>query len=104
MRFAKQNDIDLTVVAPDDPLAMGMVDALQAEGTQGIWPHKGCRHDRNGKVFARTLCRSTAFLLPNTGFSIVTIKRRIREGDRVSCRHKGRGLGLGERCGNCRGL
>src|SRR5258707_944605 len=28
--FAKQNDVDLTVVGPDDPLAMGIVDLFSA--------------------------------------------------------------------------
>ena len=29
---AKRYDVDFVVVAPDDPLALGMVDALEAEG------------------------------------------------------------------------
>ncbi len=28
LKFAKQQQIDLTVVAPDDPLALGLVDKL----------------------------------------------------------------------------
>ena len=32
VRFSKENSIDLVVVAPDDPLAAGMVDALNQEG------------------------------------------------------------------------
>ena len=32
VKFAKENAIDLTVVAPDDPLMLGMVDRLEAEG------------------------------------------------------------------------
>ena len=30
--FAKQNGIDFAVVAPDDPLAAGMVDAMEEAG------------------------------------------------------------------------
>ena len=32
MRFAKEQKIDYAVVAPDDPLAMGAVDLLEAAG------------------------------------------------------------------------
>lgn len=32
VRFAVEKNIDLTVVAPDDPLAMGMVNALEKAG------------------------------------------------------------------------
>ena len=31
-RFAKQNHIDLTVVGPDNPLALGVVDLFAAQG------------------------------------------------------------------------
>ena len=36
--FAKENKIDLVMVAPDDPLVMGMVDALEAEGIRAFGP------------------------------------------------------------------
>src|SRR5437868_15433631 len=32
LRFAKQNDVELTVVGPDDPLAMGIVDLFAEIG------------------------------------------------------------------------
>ena len=38
VRFAVENDIDLTVVAPDDPLAMGMVNALEKAGRRAFGP------------------------------------------------------------------
>ena len=55
VRFAKQNRIDLTVVAPDDPLAMGMVDALQAEGLRAFGPTKDAAMIESSKVFAKDL-------------------------------------------------
>src|SRR5262245_15864732 len=36
LAFAKQNQIDLTVVGPDNPLALGVVDLFQAAGLR-IW-------------------------------------------------------------------
>lgn len=40
VRFSKENSIDLVVVAPDDPLAAGMVDALNQEGIMTFGPTK----------------------------------------------------------------
>lgn len=38
--FAKEKQIDLTVVAPDDPLVLGMVDAFEAAGLRAFGPRK----------------------------------------------------------------
>ena len=38
--FAKQNDVDLTVVGPDDPLAMGIVDLFSANKLRVFGPTK----------------------------------------------------------------
>ena len=36
--FAKEKAIDFVVVAPDDPLALGMVDAMEAAGIRAFGP------------------------------------------------------------------
>ena len=38
--LAKQLKVDMVVVAPDDPLVLGMVDALNAEGFMTFGPNK----------------------------------------------------------------
>ena len=38
VKFSKENKIDLVFVAPDDPLAAGMVDALEMEGIPAFGP------------------------------------------------------------------
>ena len=38
--FAKEKNIDLVFVAPDDPLAAGMVDALEQAGIRAFGPRK----------------------------------------------------------------
>ncbi len=53
--FAKENQIDLTVVAPDDPLAMGMVDALEDKGLKAFGPRKAAAAIESSKVFAKEL-------------------------------------------------
>ena len=39
LKFSKEYNIDLVFVAPDDPLAAGMVDALEADGIKAFGPH-----------------------------------------------------------------
>ena len=39
VKFAKDNAIDLVFVAPDDPLADGMVDAMQEAGIRAFGPN-----------------------------------------------------------------
>lgn len=52
--FAKENDIDLAFVAPDDPLADGMVDAFEQEGIRAFGPNKAAAIIEASKVFQRT--------------------------------------------------
>jgi phosphoribosylamine--glycine ligase len=56
--FAKQNDVDLTVVGPDDPLAMGIVDLFAAEGLRSFGPTKTAARLESSKIFAKELMRS----------------------------------------------
>ncbi len=53
--FAKENKIDLTVVAPDDPLVAGMVDALEAEGLRAFGPSKAAAIIEGSKVYSKEL-------------------------------------------------
>src|SRR6266513_2835767 len=56
--FAKQNDVDLTVVGPDDPLAMGIVDLFTAEGFRIFGPTKSAARLESSKIFAKELMRA----------------------------------------------
>lgn len=38
VEFARENAVDLTIVTPDDPLALGMVDALNNAGLRAFGP------------------------------------------------------------------
>jgi len=55
--FAVSNAIDLVVVAPDDPLYLGMVDALQGEGIRAFGPVKAGARLEGSKVFAKNLMK-----------------------------------------------
>ncbi len=58
--FAKQNDIGLVVVGPEDPLAAGIVDAFEAAGIKAFGPSAGAAKLEADKAFAKQLMRSAA--------------------------------------------
>ncbi len=57
VKFAKDNAIDLVFVAPDDPLAAGMVDAFQAEGIRAFGPNANAAIIEASKVFSKNLMK-----------------------------------------------
>lgn len=59
-RFAKHNHIDLTVVGPDDPLALGLVDLFQSQGLRVFGPNKSAARLESSKIFAKELMRRQA--------------------------------------------
>ena len=58
--FAKQNDVGLVVVGPEDPLAAGAVDAFEAAGVKAFGPGAGAAQLEADKAFAKQLMRSSA--------------------------------------------
>lgn len=57
VNFSKENKIDLVFVAPDDPLAAGMVDALESEGIRAFGPKKAAAEIEASKVFSKNLMK-----------------------------------------------
>jgi phosphoribosylamine--glycine ligase len=55
--FAKQNQIDLTVVGPESALAAGLVDAFQKEGLRAFGPSRTAADLETSKVFCKNLLR-----------------------------------------------
>ena len=55
--FAKENEIDLTVVAPDDPLAAGAVDAFEAVGLRAFGPRANAAILEGSKAFSKDLMK-----------------------------------------------
>ncbi len=53
--LAKRLAVDMVVVAPDDPLVLGMVDALNAEGIMTFGPNKAAAIIEGSKVFSKDL-------------------------------------------------
>lgn len=57
VRFAKAQGVDYAVVAPDDPLALGAVDLLEAAGIPCFGPRKNAAVIEASKVFAKDLMK-----------------------------------------------
>ena len=55
--WARQNAIDFVVVAPDDPLCLGMVDALEAVGIPAFGPKANAAIIEGSKVFSKNLMK-----------------------------------------------
>jgi phosphoribosylamine--glycine ligase len=57
IRFAKQEDIGLTVVGPEDPLSQGIADAFHKAGLRIFGPSKDAAQLEGSKAFAKQLMR-----------------------------------------------
>jgi len=80
VRFAKEH-VDLTIVTPDDPLAIGMVDALQWEGLRAFGPCKAAARLESSKVFAKEIMNK--YGIPTAEYEVFTeheaAKKYIRD-------------------------
>ncbi len=55
--FAKQNDVELTVVGPEGPLAAGIVDAFEQSDLRAFGPRRNAAELEASKVFCKNLLR-----------------------------------------------
>ena len=68
--FAKKEKIDYVVVAPDDPLVLGMVDALEEAGIPAFGPHKNAAILEGSKVFSKEFMKRHG--IPTAAYEIFT--------------------------------
>ena len=68
VRFGLENGIGYAVVAPDDPLAMGCVDALEEAGIPCFGPRKNAAVIESSKVFAKELMKK--YGIPTAGYQV----------------------------------
>lgn len=69
-KFAKENDIDFAVVAPDDPLVLGAVDALNAIGIKCFGPRANAAIIEGSKVFSKNLMKK--YGIPTAQYEVFT--------------------------------
>lgn len=63
---ALEKKIDMVVVAPDDPLAAGMVDEMEKAGIRAFGPSKKAAEIESSKVFSKNLMKG--YGIPTAGF------------------------------------
>lgn len=68
LRFAERNNIDLTIVGPDNPLALGVVDIFRASGLRIFGPTQAAAEIESSKAFAKELMRDAR--IPMAAFRI----------------------------------
>ncbi len=68
--FAVAEKIDLAVVAPDDPLVLGAVDALEEAGIPCFGPNKAAAEIEGSKVFSKNLMKK--YSIPTAGYEVFT--------------------------------
>ena len=64
--FAKEEKIDYAIVAPDDPLVLGCVDALEAIGIPCFGPRANAAIIEGSKVFSKNLMKK--YNIPTAGY------------------------------------
>ncbi len=68
VKFAKENKIDFAVVAPDDPLVLGMVDALEEAGIPAFGPKANAAIIEGSKVFSKNLMKK--YGIPTASYEV----------------------------------
>ncbi|MBQ4650574.1 MAG: phosphoribosylamine--glycine ligase [Firmicutes bacterium] len=70
VEFAVEKGIDFAVVAPDDPLVLGAVDALQAKGIKTFGPNKAAAIIEGSKAFSKDLMKK--YNIPTAAYETFT--------------------------------
>ena len=68
--FAVENKVDYAVVAPDDPLVLGCVDALEEKGIPCFGPRKNAAIIEGSKVFSKNLMKK--YHIPTAAYEVFT--------------------------------
>ncbi len=96
--FSKENKIDFVVVTPDDPLVLGMVDALEKEGIRAFGPRANAAIIEGSKVFSKNLMKK--YNIPTAKYEIFDSADKaieyIKTENKYPCVIKADGLALGK--------
>lgn len=96
--LAKEISADMVVVAPDDPLVLGMVDALNAEGFAAFGPNKAAAIIEGSKVFSKELMKK--YNIPTAKYEVFSDSSKAIEYIKTENKYptviKADGLALGK--------
>ena len=70
VKFALENKIDYAIVAPDDPLVLGAVDALEEKGIPCFGPRANAAIIEGSKVFSKNLMKK--YNIPTAEYEVFT--------------------------------
>ena len=71
LKFAHEEKIDLTVVGPEDPLCMGIVDAFNEKGLKVFGPNKACARFEKSKEFTKKFLEK--YSIPTQNIEVLKI-------------------------------
>lgn len=98
VKFAKEEAFDYVVVAQDDPLALGMVDALAAVGIPAFGPDKAAARIEASKVFSKDLMKK--YGIPTAKYETFDDPEKVMDYIKVEGKYpvviKADGLALGK--------
>jgi phosphoribosylamine--glycine ligase len=97
LTFAQEKKIELTVVGPDNPLALGIVDLFQKNG-QRIWgPNQKAAQFESSKVFSQDFMEKYGIPTARAGtFKDAAAAKKFAESLGGKCAVKADGLALGK--------
>ncbi len=70
VKFASENKIDYAIVAPDDPLVLGAVDALEKIGIPCFGPRANAAIIEGSKIFSKNLMKK--YGIPTAAYEVFT--------------------------------
>lgn len=73
--FAKEHEVDLTIVGMDDPLVGGIVDVFENEGLRVFGPRKNAAILEGSKAFSKDLMKNIISRQPD--MKILTMQRKL---------------------------
>ena len=77
VEFAVDNKIDYAIVAPDDPLVLGLVDLLEEKGIPCFGPRKNAAIIEGSKVFSKNLMKK--YNIPTAKYEVFSNVEKAME-------------------------
>lgn len=96
--FAKEKQIDMTVIGPDDPLVLGIVDAFETAGLRVFGPRKNAAIIEGSKVYSKELMKK--YHIPTAAYEVFDNSKKalayIQAQNNYPAVIKAEGLALGK--------
>ena len=77
VQLAKDENVDLVFVAPDDPLSAGMVDRMELESIRAFGPNKKAAQIESSKSFSKDLMKKHA--IPTASYEVFTDAQKAKD-------------------------